>query len=426
MPTLDNFVHVFGRRNVMSVAFLILITLQVTYVSAGAPQSVVEGENSATLESPKRAHFELETPNTKEFTTILLRVLNPPVPFAADDGKTHLVTELLITNTGKVPLQITRIEVQDGSNSKPVLMLSGEQVVKNMTAVNVPVDTSILAAGQAGLVYLNVSMDSSMIPDTLIHKVSADNKTKIITATGAKIAVDKKTIPPIIGSPVAGGTWVAAEACCYKSHHRRSPFNLNGAYFLSQRYAIDFMKVVDGKLWMGDNPKDLTAWYTYQQDALAPADSTIVSVLDNELDVTPFEKNPKEITMDNVTGNHLIFDLGNDIFVVYAHLKPGSILVKKGDKVHKGQKVALVGNSGNTDAPHLHVHVMDAPKVIQSNGVPYLFDRFKRVGHYQSIDALLPNPPGTPPERMIPSSESLPHTKEYPLELSVISWENSR
>ena len=273
------------------------------------------------------------------------------MPFAADDGKTHLVTELLITNTGKVPLQITRIEVQDGSNSKPVLMLSGEQVVKNMTAVNVPVDTSILAAGQAGLVYLNVSMDSSMIPDTLIHKVSADNKTKIITATGAKIAVDKKTIPPIIGSPVAGGTWVAAEACCYKSHHRRSPFNLNGAYFLSQRYAIDFMKMVDGKLWMGDNPKDLTAWYTYQQDALAPADSTIVSVLDNELDVTPFEKNPKEITMDNVTGNHLIFDLGNDIFVVYAHLKPGSILVKKGDKVHKGQKVALVGNSGNTDAP---------------------------------------------------------------------------
>ena len=67
MPTLDNFVHVFGRRNVMSVAFLILITLQVTYVSAGAPpQSVVEGENSATLESPKRAHFELETPNTKD------------------------------------------------------------------------------------------------------------------------------------------------------------------------------------------------------------------------------------------------------------------------------------------------------------------------------------------------------------------------
>lgn len=427
MPTFHRFVCVPERRNMMYVALLALMTIQVARFSDAAPAHPSVGRQTPpTLPSSKRAHFQLETPDAKEITSLLLRVLNPPVPFAADDGKTHLVTELLITNTGNVPLHLTRIEVQDGSSAKPVLTLAGHQVATNMTAVHHPVDTDILPAGQAGLVYLNVSVDSAAVPDTLIHQVSAENTTTVVTATGAKIAVDKETKPPVLGPPVAGGTWVAAEACCHKSHHRRAPFNLNGAYFLSQRYAIDFIKVVDGKLWSGDNPKDLRSWYTYGQDALAPADSIVVSVLENEPEVTPFEKNPKQLTIDNVTGNHLMFDLGNGLFVVYAHLQPGSIRVKQGDKVRRGQKVALVGNSGNTDAPHLHVHVMDAPKVIQSDGVPFLLEDFRLVGRYESIDTLLPDPSGTPPQPMIPQSDSVAHTGEYPLELSVISWPSSR
>jgi murein DD-endopeptidase MepM/ murein hydrolase activator NlpD len=42
--------------------------------------------------------------------------------------------------------------------------------------------------------------------------------------------------------------------------------------------------------------------------------------------------------------------------VLLAHLKQGSVAVKGGQRVAAGDIVGAVGNSGNTDEPHLHVH----------------------------------------------------------------------
>lgn len=55
----------------------------------------------------------------------------------------------------------------------------------------------------------------------------------------------------------------------------------------------------------------------------------------------------------------------------YAHLKPGSVQVEEGDTVSAGKVLAQVGNTGNTSAPHLHVHVMDRPSAIASASIPY-------------------------------------------------------
>jgi hypothetical protein len=54
-------------------------------------------------------------------------------------------------------------------------------------------------------------------------------------------------------------------------------------------------------------------------------------------------------------GNDIV--IGCDGFNVYmAHIKSGTFKVKKDDKVIVGQELAQVGNSGNTDGPHLHIH----------------------------------------------------------------------
>ena len=42
--------------------------------------------------------------------------------------------------------------------------------------------------------------------------------------------------------------------------------------------------------------------------------------------------------------------------------------------------IALLGNSGNTDAPHLHFHVMDGTSPLDANGLPYVFTRFSVQG----------------------------------------------
>jgi murein DD-endopeptidase MepM/ murein hydrolase activator NlpD len=54
--------------------------------------------------------------------------------------------------------------------------------------------------------------------------------------------------------------------------------------------------------------------------------------------------------------------------------------VSPGDRVKRGQVIALVGNSGNTLAPHLHFHVMDTSSPLASNGLPYAIDTFQVTG----------------------------------------------
>ena len=62
---------------------------------------------------------------------------------------------------------------------------------------------------------------------------------------------------------------------------------------------------------------------------------------------------------NTVAGNYVIVDHENGEFSMYAHLQEGSILVKAGESVKKGQVVGKVGNTGNSGAPHLHFQLMD-------------------------------------------------------------------
>ena len=50
--------------------------------------------------------------------------------------------------------------------------------------------------------------------------------------------------------------------------------------------------------------------------------------------------------------------------------------MKKGERVRRGQVLALVGNTGNSSEPHLHFHVADRPRAIDAEGIPYAFGFF--------------------------------------------------
>jgi hypothetical protein len=146
-------------------------------------------------------------------------------------------------------------------------------------------------------------------------------------------------------------------------------------------------------------------------------------VLEDEDDITPFEPNPTPRTVDNITGNHVIIDTGNGTYVVYAHLQRDSLEVAVGDRVSVGDKLGLVGNSGNTDAPHLHIHVMDANHVVQSNPIPFLFDRFELTGRFESVVDLLPElDGGVGPGEQLDHKESGPQSDVYPLNLAVVEF----
>jgi murein DD-endopeptidase MepM/ murein hydrolase activator NlpD len=58
------------------------------------------------------------------------------------------------------------------------------------------------------------------------------------------------------------------------------------------------------------------------------------------------------------------------------HLQPGSLRVKTGDRVRRGQVLARIGSSGDAREPHLHFEVTTSSKLLAGEGVPYLIDRY--------------------------------------------------
>jgi len=67
-------------------------------------------------------------------------------------------------------------------------------------------------------------------------------------------------------------------------------------------------------------------------------------------------------------GNCVIIDHGNGLWTVYGHIRKGGLLVDKGETVKKGQKIAEVGNTGNSTGPHLHFEVRKNEVAVNPGG----------------------------------------------------------
>jgi murein DD-endopeptidase len=102
----------------------------------------------------------------------------------------------------------------------------------------------------------------------------------------------------------------------------------------------------------------------------------------------PTTRKSRLITVDNAVGNYVTLDLGHGRFALYAHLQPGSLRVKVVDNVKAGQALALMGNSGNSDAPHLHFQLTDGNSPMGSEGIPYEFETFTQLGVIDGPDVL--------------------------------------
>jgi hypothetical protein len=185
---------------------------------------------------------------------------------------------------------------------------------------------------------------------------------------------------PVIASPLRGKGWMAVNGPSNTSRHRRAMITLGGRRYIAQRFAIDWVQLgSDGKTFTGDPLKN-ASYHAYGQNALAVADGVVVEVKDGIAENVPQAEPAVPITLETIAGNHVLVDLGGGAVALWAHLQPGSLKVKLGDHVKRGQVLGLVGNSGNSSEPHLHFHVTNGPSNLGAEGVPYAFDAFERDG----------------------------------------------
>ena len=122
---------------------------------------------------------------------------------------------------------------------------------------------------------------------------------------------------------------------------------------------------------------------------LAVADGVVVLAADDMPDNIG-ESSAAAHRLENESGNFVALDLGRGRFAFYEHLQHGSVTVRPGERVRRGQVLGRLGNSGSSSiGPHLHFHVADAPATLAAEGIPFAFRAFEVLGGFSSIDALV-------------------------------------
>ncbi|MER5869986.1 M23 family metallopeptidase [Streptomyces sp. NPDC002044] len=205
-------------------------------------------------------------------------------------------------------------------------------------------------------------------------------------AVGAGAARGARTgEPPIEVEPPVSGRWSALN-----SPADRTPSH--GTHRYGQACAIDL--VAEGEPGSGRErpafatfrplvrrPDDFPA---FGAPVLAVADATVVRTSDRARDHLSRNSGPAALYqmllaggfrdlggVGPVLGNHLVLDLGEGRYALYAHLRRGSLTVRPGDRVAAGRRLADCGNSGNSTEPHLHFQLMDGPDPDTARGLPF-------------------------------------------------------
>jgi Peptidase family M23 len=182
--------------------------------------------------------------------------------------------------------------------------------------------------------------------------------------------------PVNLAFPFEHGTYAVFEGgngrtSSLMNYHYGSTIHQGARINLSMRYAVDIAKVTSwGNDAAGFLPRQNGKYAIFNQVVYSPCDGEVSEVEDKWPNETPWSGNPPY----NV-GNHILIT-ANGFGVLMGHLQKGSMMVKTGDRVKKGQAVALAGNSGWTSQPHLHIQAMrkSTGSFWGWEGMPILFD----------------------------------------------------
>ena len=341
------------------------------------------------LTSPARA----EPPAGWQFTPLLEDVHSPPRWFTGSDGQVHLVYELVLTNVLTVPVTVGEIVVRDADSGAPVQQFSGaalQSAVSLLTSPDTP--SVVLPPGTVGIAWLDVVVaGEAAVPAAVVHRVPIAPVSGVPDAflafDGPRVAVDRRP-PVVLGPPLAGPRWATVGSCC-DGPHRRSLMAIGGRRYIGQRFAIDFNQLdAQNRPGAGD-PLSPGSFPTFGQPVLAVAEATVAVAVDRYADLR-VNAAREELNPQSEGGNRVVLDLGGGRFAAYAHLQSGSVRVRAGERVRRGQVSAKAGSSGTTGGPHVHFQVMDAASLLAADGLPYVFDAFVVTGQTPPLAELLP------------------------------------
>jgi len=376
-------------------------------------------------------------PSTK-FTQLTAMFLTTPAPVEMTDGKVHLTYELVLTNAAPIPFQVDKIELHDAATSALVPNTTGRVDITPLAGGTEAEGTTDPGAGNTsatippGTTYVGwvdvVFPQRSAVPTTIEHVVTGAVLPPNGPPVPAELRIGRTDTatdgPVVLGAPVPPGIWYMSEGCCADdTHHRRGLGPINGELSVPQRFAIDFYKLDEQhRTWVGD-PSKLESFLTYRVPILSAAAGTVVAALDGFANTTALPNPPKPPPINETVGNHVIVKVAEGVYVLYAHMDPGSVAVRVGDQVTRGQQLGLIGSSGNSTTPHLHFQILTLPTYFPADSKPFAFDSFTLLGRVPDRiwdDNMALEPTGTLP--FTAATPTSPHTNELPLDRDVVQF----
>jgi hypothetical protein len=332
--------------------------------------------------------------------SVAVVVVASPRPAPTTDERRHLVYELILVNLDPtIAVRVTQIDVSDADRGTALASVSDNAPAPLFEdfSSGEPNDGTA-APGSAVIAFIDLSISrAGRLPANLAHRITLDRSGHVRRIGGPAVVVAVVAVGALpLGPPLRGGNLIDINGCC-NGPHTRSFFLTPTSVSLSQRFAIDFARVDDQGTFVGD-PTRNESYFLFGAEVIAAESGRIVEVRDGLPENVPSQLPPFDI--DSATGNHIVEALDDGRFVLYAHLATGSVRAQTGQRVQRGQVMALVGNTGHSDEPHLHFQVMDGPASFASNGLPYVFDRF-RFQATVNLDAAEPlaTPVPAPEER---------------------------
>jgi murein DD-endopeptidase MepM/ murein hydrolase activator NlpD len=186
------------------------------------------------------------------------------------------------------------------------------------------------------------------------------------------------------------GRWYVGSSSSVRSHHRSQP---------AHEFALDLIQVGEnGSSYRGDGSRH-SDYYAYGKDVLAIGDGVVAAVY-GDVPETRLRRAKESLeeyrqsVMEPLSargpmatgGDQVVIEHPGQEFSTYAHLKSGSIKVKKGDRVRIGQPIGQLGLSGDGYQPHLHVQLTDGADPSYSRGIPLIFTNVKPVPFSSTLD----------------------------------------
>lgn len=351
------------------------------------------------------------------------------------DDRIHLVYELQVVNTSSLLITLNRVEALDAAGNK--LDELADSALASRVVISGGETGPTFGPSHSGYILMDVTLPkSSVVPGLIRHRIVTTRQSRAAAGddhqgaaalpsgfeTGATFIAAETHVDRnptfAIAPPLRGPGWLAGNGCCDEINpHRAAVIAINGSLFVPERFAIDFVQLDHENRPFSGPPDRLSSYAYFGVPVYSVADGIVLEAKDGAAEETPGAL-PARKTLETLAGNHVVVDIGDGHFVVYAHLQEHSLRVKPGDRVRRGDVLGLLGNTGNSSNPHLHFHIMDGPSALASNGLPFVIINFTSQGVVSALDSVFEGKPAVIDPKMAGS-----HRNSLPLNNHMVAFE---